>query len=130
MAAQTRRPDLWVVVDDGSTDRTPELLQSLEAELAFLRVIALPRDDPRAVDGLAEGRVIRAFNAGWNSVAGDGWDVIAKVDGDIVLPPDYFARLTEEFQRRPRLGMAGGHCAERRGNGGWQPLRVHEHQVP
>lgn len=130
MAAQTRPPDLWVVVDDGSTDHTLELLRRVEPELSFLRVIALARDDGRALDGLAQGRVIRAFNAGWSSIAGDGWDLIAKIDGDIDLPPHYFARVIEEFGRSPRLGMAGGHCAERRSDGSWRPLRIHEHHVP
>ena len=130
IAAQTRAPDLWVVVDDGSTDGTPELLRRLKAELAFLRVISLPRDDGRGRDGLAQAREIRAFNIGWSSAAEDHWDLIAKVDGDMQLPDRYFEQLIERFGEHPQLGMAGGRYIEQRPNGSWRRMRLPDHCVP
>ena len=37
--AQSIPPALWVVVDDGSTDETPAILESSRARLPYLRVV-------------------------------------------------------------------------------------------
>jgi poly-beta-1,6-N-acetyl-D-glucosamine synthase len=130
IAGQTRPPERWIVVDDGSTDETPELLERLRSELSVLQVIALPRDGRRGRDGLAAAREIRAFNTGWRSAAAGGWDVIAKIDGDMELPPDYFERLLDEFADNPRLGVAGGRYVEQVSPRRWQRIGIPDHCVP
>ncbi len=71
VAAQTRRPDRWLVVDDGSTDATPALLRHLEAELPFLEVLSAPQSGHApAADRLALAAEARAFN--WAAAAGRG----------------------------------------------------------
>ena len=114
VAAQTRPPDLWLVVDDGSTDRTPEILPTCSGESASCRS-STPRQLPAvgAVrDRLATAAEARAFNLGLGTVAWDGFTHIAKLDGDTELPANYFETLLGEFELDPTLGLAGGVYAD------------------
>jgi glycosyltransferase involved in cell wall biosynthesis len=119
LAAQTRRPDLWVVVDDRSTDETPLMLARLAKRLDFMSVMQSPPppagDAPK--DRLALAIEARAFNAGLNSVPWRTFTHIAKLDGDITLPPRYFELLLDEFAHDSALGLAGGVLRERDGEG-------------
>jgi glycosyltransferase involved in cell wall biosynthesis len=131
---QTRRPDLWVIVDDGSTDRTSEILARLAERIDFLRVVdaaELARTSP-VKDRLAAAAAPRTFNLGLNSVAWRSFTHIAKLDGDTELPPYYFERLLGEFERDPELGLAGGLYADPDPHGdGWKVVKVpSEHHVP
>ena len=100
---QTRRPDLWVVVDDGSHDATPAILAEAAKRLPWLRVIH--RTD-RGFRKLGSG-VIDAFYEGLESVDSD-YDFVAKLDVDLDLPPRYIERLLVEFERDPKLAAASG----------------------
>src|SRR3954463_13198195 len=82
LAAQSQPPAAWVVVDDGSDDSTPELLERLQAELPFLTAIRLP-DSEDGGDRLVTAHAPRAFNAGLDLVALENFDYVAKIDGDI-----------------------------------------------
>ena len=64
VAAQTVPPALWVVVDDGSTDETPAILEEYRVELPYLRVVRRA-DRGRRVVGPG---VIEAFYAGLETV--------------------------------------------------------------
>jgi poly-beta-1,6-N-acetyl-D-glucosamine synthase len=110
MAAQTRRPDAWVVVDDGSTDGTDRLLASLEREYSFLTVVSKPRSkgEGPVKDRLAMAAAPKAFNHGLERVGAEGFTHVAKLDGDTELPPKYFELLLSWFESNPRLGLAGG----------------------
>lgn len=113
VAAQTRMPDRWIIIDDGSTDDTLAIARSAERELPFVRVLSAP-ELPGATgpDRLATAREARAFNmaieqAGWRS-----YTHIGKLDGDVELPSDWFAQLLALFAAEPRLGLAGGRLIE------------------
>lgn len=114
VARQSRPPEAWVVVDDGSTDRTPDILASLAARIGFLQVIRRPEHDgaPPVRDRLAGAHDASAFNLGLRSVAWRSFTHIAKLDGDTELPPHYFERLLGEFACDPVLGLAGGLYAD------------------
>lgn len=114
VAGQTRPPDLWVIVDDGSTDRTPEILDRLTERIGFLQVLRTtkPPSQGHVKDRLATATEARSFNRGLNSVEWQSFTHIAKLDGDTELPPDYFERLLAEFERDPELGLAGGIYAD------------------
>jgi poly-beta-1,6-N-acetyl-D-glucosamine synthase len=130
MAAQTRRPDLWVVVEDGSVDGSRELLERRARELDFMRVVVAPSArHSTARDRLAAGAAPRTFNIGLRAAGAGGWDFVGKLDGDIQLPSDYFERLLAEFARDPELGIVGGQVVERR-RGRWTPVGVPPHHVP
>jgi poly-beta-1,6-N-acetyl-D-glucosamine synthase len=103
-AAQTVPPDLWVVVDDGSTDETPQILSEYQARLPWLRVL---RRSDRGARSVGPG-VIDAFYAGLDTVDLDGFAYLCKLDVDLDLPPRYFQRLIERMEARPRLGTTSG----------------------
>ncbi len=113
VAAQQRRPDAWVVVDDASTDDTLERLRALERErdFDFLTVLCAP-EAPPSRDGLAQAAEIRAFNHGLHSLDWRSFTHVAKLDGDVELTPDWYWILLERFAADPTLGIACGQLAE------------------
>jgi hypothetical protein len=128
MAAQTRPPDEWVVVDDGSDDGTGELLESLAPAVPFMRVVAAEeRLDPAEVDRLALAAAPRAFNAGVAEGRGE-FTHIAKLDGDVELPPEYYEVLLARFAADPTLGIACGDLIEPIGPE-WELLAIPPHHV-
>jgi len=129
VAAQTRRPDLWLVVDDGSTDDTPKILKSLAAKVPFMRVLQGPaqESDPGA-DRLTLAAEARAFNAALATVELAEFTHVGKLDADVELSPTYFEQLLERFEAEPELGVAGGVLLERSGKE-WQPTKVPAHHV-
>lgn len=102
--AQTVQPAQWVIVNDGSTDRTGEIIDRYAAQLPWIRVIH------RANRGFRKsgGGVMEAFYDGYHALNCDGWDFIVKLDGDLTLPTDYFERCFAHFERDPKLGIGGG----------------------
>jgi len=110
MAAQSRPPDRWLIVDDHSTDDTQTLAMRLAQEIPFIAVLRAPEhpplSDPR--DRLASAAAPRTFNFGLQSTGLRNYTHVAKLDGDMELPPGYFERILAEFAADPRLGMAGG----------------------
>lgn len=122
LAAQTRPPSLWVVVDDNSTDRTGQILARLTEEIGFLKVVATPPNfTVKSADRLAVAAAPRAFNFGL-AAAGDLADFthIGKLDGDVELRPDYYERILARFDEDPKLGIAGGVIMEQK-EGEWRP---------
>ena len=128
MAAQTRPPDEWVIVDDGSDDGTAELLASLAPSVPFMRVVSAEAQmDPDEVDRLALAAAPRAFNAGVAHARGD-FTHIAKLDGDVELPPEYYEVLLSRFAADARLGIACGDLIEPVGPD-WERLAIPPHHV-
>jgi poly-beta-1,6-N-acetyl-D-glucosamine synthase len=129
VAAQTRQPDLWLIVDDGSTDATPRILERWAAELPFLRVVQAPVNAKNdGGDRLALAAEARAFNWALNDLDLGEFSHLGKLDADIELPPEYFERLLESFAQEPRLGVAGGGLLEQ-GRGGWYLTKVPSYHV-
>ncbi|HVU15382.1 MAG TPA: glycosyltransferase family 2 protein [Candidatus Didemnitutus sp.] len=101
VVAQTRLPERWVIVDDGSTDRTGEIADSYAARYPWIEVV-----HRRNVERSFAGKV-HAFNAGWERVKGMTFDVIVNLDADLTFDPDYFDFLMRQFEQDPTLGVAG-----------------------
>jgi poly-beta-1,6-N-acetyl-D-glucosamine synthase len=126
---QSRPPDVWLVIDDGSDDATPELMRELGERIGFMRVLRTP--DGFTADSGDRHTVAaapRAFNWALRTVNWREFTHIGKLDGDIELPQDYFARLLEEFDRDPQLGIGGGVLVEQVGSE-WRLMRTAPHHV-
>ena len=120
MAAQQRFPDQLVLVDDGSCDGSARIASQFAA--AHERVSVLRRErTARAGDRLAHASELRSFQWALTALE-EPWDVVAKMDADLELPPDLFATLERAFLERPTLGIAGAHLGVRK-RGGGAPVR-------
>jgi biofilm PGA synthesis N-glycosyltransferase PgaC len=104
VAALTVQPALWVIVDDGSTDETPQVLAEFEAKLPYLRVI---RRKDRGYRHVGAG-VMDAFYEGYRSIDPSDFDYLCKLDLDVDLPPRYFELLIERMEADPRLATCSG----------------------
>lgn len=102
--AQTVLPSEWVIVDDGSTDRTGEILDEAAAQCSWIRVIHRQNRGFRK----SGGGVMEAFYDGYNSLQWHDWDFIVKLDADLSFSADYFEECFEHFVRDPKLGIGGG----------------------
>jgi glycosyltransferase involved in cell wall biosynthesis len=119
MVAQTHLPVVWVVVDDGSTDSSLEVVAGFAASHPWVESMQRPaavRDESLA-DGRRKARDLDAFLLGAVPLR-ERVDVIVKVDADIDFEPDYFERLIGEFEADPLLGIASGTCYEQE-SGEW-----------
>src|SRR5688572_11686683 len=104
MAAQTVLPRQWVVVDDGSTDGTAELLDSAAREHPWIRVV---RRADRGFRHSGNG-VMEAFYEGFAALGVEQWDFLVKLDGDLSFEPDFFEKCFKQFRQDSRLGIGGG----------------------
>ena len=112
MLAQTRKPDRWIVVDDGSRDRTPEILERAQAGIPWLRVVRRADRGSRKLGG----GVIDAFYAGLEA-ADIPYDFVAKMDVDLEFQPAYLEGLLARFAADPQLAAASGKVFRPEGDG-------------
>jgi glycosyltransferase involved in cell wall biosynthesis len=106
--AQTARPLKWVIVSDGSSDRTDEIVERFAAHHPW---IVLLRTPPRAARNFA-GKV-RAFGLGYESVQSLPFEVIGSVDADISFGREYLSVLLQRLSADPLLGLVGTPFTER-----------------
>lgn len=112
VVAQTLRPALWVIVDDGSTDDTPIILAEYAAQHDWIRVVQKPDRGHRAVGP----GVIEAFYEGLKAVSHADFPYLCKLDLDLDLPPGYFEELVARMEQNPRIGTCSGKPYTRRGD--------------
>ena len=102
--AQTVRPIEWIIVDDGSTDATPEILAEYARKYDWIRIVARPDRGRRSVGP----GVIDAFYAGYEALSSTAYEFLCKLDLDLRLPPRYFEILVERMNTMSQLATCSG----------------------
>lgn len=100
---QTIKPVQWVIVDDGSTDNSRDVITKYMEAMPFIKLV-----DRASGTRRVGGGVIDAFNAGLAAVDVADYDFICKFDVDLDLPPKYFETLLQRMDQDPRLGTCSG----------------------
>jgi biofilm PGA synthesis N-glycosyltransferase PgaC len=104
VTAQTVRPVEWIVVNDGSTDETGDIVTEYAVRYPWVGLI--DRQD-RGYRQRGPG-VVSAFYEGFNQITHLDYDVVVKLDGDLSFDPNYFEELLKQFAANPSLGIASG----------------------
>jgi biofilm PGA synthesis N-glycosyltransferase PgaC len=102
MLTQTVRPLKWVIVSDGSTDGTDEIVKQYTSNTPWIELIRMPERRERNFAGK-----VCAFDAGHARMTGLNYDVIVSLDADISFEADYFSLLLEKLSTDPQLGLVG-----------------------
>jgi glycosyltransferase involved in cell wall biosynthesis len=104
MLSQRILPKKWVIVDDGSTDKTGEIIDKYAAQHSWIKVMRRKNRGFRKPGG----GVVEAFYDGYSAIGTTIWDFIVKLDGDISFDPFYFEKCLECFAKDSRLGIGSG----------------------
>jgi biofilm PGA synthesis N-glycosyltransferase PgaC len=102
VVTQTVQPLRWVIVSDGSTDGTDELVSKYAAVYPWIELVRMPERRERHFAGKAQ-----AFMAGVARVKGLEYAIIGSLDADISFEEDYFSFLLHELAEDPKLGLVG-----------------------
>jgi glycosyltransferase involved in cell wall biosynthesis len=109
VSAQQRVPDRLLLVDDGSTDGGAQIAAEFVRRNPYATLLRRPVR-PADRDRMARAHEWRAFERGLASTERD-YDVVAKLDADLKLSPDFFAELERHFEADPWLGIAGAYLS-------------------
>jgi poly-beta-1,6-N-acetyl-D-glucosamine synthase len=102
VVGQTVRPLKWVIVSDGSTDGTDDIVMQYASEHPWIELVRMPERRERNFAGK-----VLAFNAGYDRVKRLAYDAIGSVDGDASFEGDFFAFLLGKLGEDPALGLVG-----------------------
>jgi biofilm PGA synthesis N-glycosyltransferase PgaC len=107
VVSQTLPPQRWVIVSDGSTDRTDEIVLEYAKTNPFIELLPLREKHKRNF-----GAQVNAINAGYQQIRNLDFDFVGNLDADVSFAPDYFSRLVEWIERNSDVGLAGGFIYE------------------
>jgi glycosyltransferase involved in cell wall biosynthesis len=119
---QTVLPAKWVIVDDGSTDNTAEIVSRYPDRYPWIELVQMPKRRDRSF-----AAKVGAFNAGYERIKGIQYDIIGNLDADISFEPDHFEFLLKKFSEDPRLGVAGTIFTEEGYNSAKDSFEGHKH---
>lgn len=113
LISQTVLPTKIVVVNDNSTDKTAEVVLEFAKKYPFITLVNKTSENIH----LPGSKVIQAFQKGFETLD-DNYDLIVKIDSDLIFPANYFETIIKHFQSDERIGMVGGFCYIEK-NGDW-----------
>lgn len=113
LISQTVLPSKIVVVNDNSTDKTAEVVLDFAKENPFITLVNKTSENIH----LPGSKVIQAFQKGFETLD-ENYDIIVKLDADLIFPPNYFETIIKHFQSDSKIGMVGGFCYIEK-NGNW-----------
>ena len=102
VVSQTVHPARWVIVSDGSTDRTDEIVGRYAAKHNWIQLVKRPRQTHRCFASM-----VKAFNSGYQNAKSVRHDIVGKLDADFAFESNYFEYLLNKFSIDPKLGVAG-----------------------
>ncbi len=112
-----------IVVDDGSTDRTPEVVSSYAEKHPEIQLIQKNSDAAH----LPGSKVVQAFNYGLKHLESQ-YELLCKFDADLIFPENYLEIVKNAFESNEKLGIYGGFCyVERDGNWELENLTNKDH---
>ena len=100
--AQSIRPAKWIIVSDGSTDRTDDIVKQYASQHDWIELVRMPEHRDRQFAAKAN-----CFKAGYDRLKSLEFDLIGNLDADITFEPDYYAFLLGKFAENPKLGVTG-----------------------
>ena len=100
---QTILPKEWVIVSDGSTDKTDSIIETAIQANSWIQLIKLPQREHPSFAAVVENTTL-----GIDQLSINNYDFIGLLDSDLEFQTDYFELLIEEFNEDPKLGLAGG----------------------
>ena len=102
VVAQTVVPAKWVIVSDGSTDGTDDIVNKYVDDYPWIELVRMPERRERHFAGK-----VHAFNAGYARVGDLPYEVIGSLDADISFDSEYFSFLLQKLSENPALGLVG-----------------------
>lgn len=102
MVAQTVLPERWIIVDDGSTDHTGEIVESYTESHPWIQLLRRPARLDRNFAGK-----VQAVTAGLEQLQSVSFEILGNLDADVSFRPDYMEFLLQRFSEDPQLGIAG-----------------------
>lgn len=105
--SQTILPQKWVIVSDGSTDGTDEIVKRYANEYDFIILVHLDSTGDRNF-----GAKVNAIHTGYNFIKKLNFNYFGNLDADISFDPNYYEKILSEFEKNPKLGIAGGRIVD------------------
>jgi biofilm PGA synthesis N-glycosyltransferase PgaC len=105
--SQTRHPSRWIIVSDGSTDRTDRIIRSYAKKHAYITLLRVPEKNKHTF-----ASKVFALRTGIEKLKGKSYDYMGILDADVSFDKKYFKELIARFENDPKLGIAGGNILE------------------
>jgi hypothetical protein len=99
---QTHLPEQWVIVDDGSTDRTAEIVENYAKRYSWIDLVHRVQEPDRNFASKAH-----AVNSGLERLNSFQFEVAGNLDADVSFEANYMEFLMQKFSEDPELGVAG-----------------------
>lgn len=99
---QTLLPNQLIIVNDGSTDNTVNIVKKIQEKVDFITIVHTEKQ-PKFEPGT---KIVQAFKKGLE--VAKNWDVVFKIDADLMFPTNYFESVIDTYKKDAKVGMAGG----------------------